>query len=343
MKQYPSFLSRGLWVFLGIRDGTGIGKGIVEALVDSGEFQGILITYNSNREAAESFVQQLQQKDHPNSPPLSLQIELVGGDLSLAQTRDAIFHCFDTHFAHADLCLMVHNAGQYAGITSENAHGIEAPAGGGKKFGDGSLLAELAADGTKTKDHPQQQQDQVQWDYFDFYHQLYAKAYIDLCERSLVRMKQAHARYQEENDTTASTGDDKEKKNNKYRGCIIGISSPGCNHNFKMTAGYDMPGSGKCVMEFANRYYALRAAPFNINVNVIIPGVTLSDAWGKIAESNGSTKESLLQRMKGMVPMEQVAEGRDMGDVVTFLAAQSGGGRFMTGLSLRVDGGLHLT
>jgi NAD(P)-dependent dehydrogenase (short-subunit alcohol dehydrogenase family) len=41
------------------------------------------------------------------------------------------------------------------------------------------------------------------------------------------------------------------------------------------------------------------------------------------------------------VPAKEVIEATDIGDTVKFLAGP-GGGRFMTGLSLRVDGGLHL-
>lgn len=283
---------------------SGIGKGIVEALAESGNFQGILLTYNSNRAAAEEFCAELKSS-HPN-----LQVEAVGRDLTLAESRDGIFQCFDEKFADSDLCLMVHNAGQYVGITSENAQGLAAAEGSGKHFGDGSLLRE---DGT------------VDWDYLGFYRKLYAETYIDLCERSLVRMKEAHAR-------GSST----------YRGCLIGISSPGCNQNYPISRGYDMPGSGKCVMEFANRYYALRAAPFRINVNVIIPGFTVSDAWGKIAEKRGSDRDTLLDSMKANIPMGEVTPAKELGDVVRFLAAPTGGGRFMTGLSLRVDGGLHL-
>ena len=39
--------------------------------------------------------------------------------------------------------------------------------------------------------------------------------------------------------------------------------------------------------------------------------------------------------------MEEVIEATDIGDTVQFLAG-FGVGRFMTGLSLRVDAGLHL-
>jgi NAD(P)-dependent dehydrogenase (short-subunit alcohol dehydrogenase family) len=298
----------------------GIGRGIVEALIESGEFQGLLITYNTNREAAEAFCHELATS-HPE-----VQIESVGGDLSLPSSRDEIFHCFDSKFQGQDLCLMVHNAGQYVGITSENTHGLDAPEGSGRKFGDGSLLNE--EDGT------------LNVEYMRFYHKLYSEAYIDLCERSLVRMKLSYQKQQQQEQQALEQDAD---NSSRYQGCLIGISSPGCNHNFKISAGYDMPGSGKCVMEYANRYLALRAAPYNINSNVIIPGFTRSDAWGKIAEQRGSDRDSLLAQMKGMVPMQQIVEAKELGSVVAFLSSTKGGGRFLTGLSLRVDGGLHLT
>ena len=299
----------------------GIGRGIVEALVESGEYQGLLITYNTNRAAAEVFCHELANS-HPE-----VHIELVGGDLSLPTSRDEIFQCFDTKFQGQDLCLMVHNAGQYVGVTSDNNHGLEAPEGSGRKFGDGSLLNE--EDGT------------LNVEYMRFYHKLYSEAYIDLCERSLVRMK--HSYQEQQRQQQSSSEQDPDSQYNNYRGCLIGISSPGCNHNFKISAGYDMPGSGKCVMEYANRYLALRAAPYNINSNVIIPGFTRSDAWGKIAEQRGSDRDSLLDQMKGMIPMQQIVEAKELGSVVAFLSSTKGGGRFLTGLSLRVDGGLHLT
>lgn len=285
----------------------GIGKGIVQALIESGEYQGIIINYNTNQEAAQAFQNEL----HGSHP--AVQVEIVGGDLTQSSSRDSIFECLDAKFGEdaSELCLMVHNAGQYAGVTSDNTHGLEAPKGPGQKFGDGTMI-----DGDTGK---------VNMEYVHFYHKLYAEAYIDLCERSLARMKKAHAKHPE-----------------TYRGCLIGISSPGCNHNHRLSPGYDMPGSGKCVMEFANRYLALRAAPFNINANVIIPGFTRSDAWGKIAEKRGSDRDTILEQMKSVVPMGQIVEARELGSVIAFLSSMTGGGRFMTGLSLRVDGGTHL-
>ena len=73
----------------------GIGRGITEALADSGQYKGFLLTYNTNKQAAESFVSELKER-HANNE--SLNVKLVGGDISLQKTRDAVFSCLDQEF-----------------------------------------------------------------------------------------------------------------------------------------------------------------------------------------------------------------------------------------------------
>mmetsp|Transcript_3024 Transcript_3024/g.6567 ORF Transcript_3024/g.6567 Transcript_3024/m.6567 type:complete len:297 (+) Transcript_3024:76-966(+) len=283
----------------------GIGRGITKVLIETGEYGGLILTYNTNKDAAEAYRSEIEGSNS------NVKLCIVGGDLSVSDSRDAIFKCFDEEFGDADLCTVVHNAGQYVGVTSDNAHGITST-DATKKFGDGSLLKEDGA---------------VDFEFMHFYQKLYGEAFVDICERSLKRMKDAHSRCQEAGE--------------KYRGSIVGISSPGVNSAFKMVPGYDMPGSGKCLMEFSIRHYAHSAAKYGINCNVIIPGVTRSDAWETIAEKRGLTQDQLHGNFMGMIPMKEVADGEDIGDVVAFLSG-SAGGRFMTGLCLRVDGGLHL-
>jgi len=244
-------------------------------------------------------------------------VEIIGGDICLPSTRDAIFKCVDNDFGdECELAVLVHNAGQYLGVTSENAHGLGAKS---LCFGDGSLVRDGdddgGDDGAGTTD----------LENMHYYQRLYGDAFVDLCERSIVRMKRARARRE------------------GYRGSLIGISSPGCNFNQRPSPGYDMPGSGKCVMEYAMRLFALRTADIGINCNVLIPGVTISDAWMKISEKVGKTREEFMGSMvMKSVPMKCVLEPKDIGDVVKFLCSPEGGGRFVTGVSLSVDGGLHL-
>lgn len=276
----------------------GIGKGIVQALLETKEYDGYLIVYNTNKEAAEVFAKEI----------VEAKVVIVGGDLTEVATRDRIFDVFDEEFQDAELCAVVHNAGQYVGVTSSNSNDLEQ---GKFRFGDGSLL-----DSESGKPN---------FDFLHYYQKLYSEAWIDLCERSLVRMKGCKA-----------------ADPDNYRGSIVGISSPGCNTHFKMTPGYDMPGSGKCVMEFSVRQYALAAAPYSINCNVVIPGFTRSDAWSKLAEQRGAERDAMMEMfVKKAVPAGEVIEAKELGDVVAFLAGPKGG-RFITGMSIRVDGGLHL-
>ena len=147
-----------------------------------------------------------------------------------------------------------------------------------------------------------------------YYQRMYGDAYVDLCERGLARM-------------TAG-------------GSLVGISSPGCTTQYNANAGYDMPGSGKCVMEYAMRLFALRCAGKDVNCNVVVPGVTTTDAWGRLAATRGTTKDELVAAISGRLsPMGSVTP-RQVGDGVAFLCSPAG--RIVTGVSLPVDGGVHL-
>uniref|UniRef100_A0A7S4MU31 3-oxoacyl-[acyl-carrier-protein] reductase n=1 Tax=Odontella aurita TaxID=265563 RepID=A0A7S4MU31_9STRA len=296
----------------------GIGRGISEALAATGEYSGFLLTYNTDKNTAESFAATLRSGNVGNG----LRVEIVGGDLSLKETRDAVFSKFDKSFhAHEgfELSAVVHNAGQYIGITSDNTEGFFAPPGQ-LLFGDGSLLA-ASADGSPDLST------------MKYYQRLYGDAYIDLCERGLDRMQRATERRR-------TLGNDIFPP---FRGSLIGISGQGCNFNQRVSTSYDMPGSGKCVMEYAMRIFALRTAALGVNCNVIIPGVTRTDAWSRLEEKRGMPIGKLREMVVGgTVPMGEDIDPREIGDTVAFLCSATGGGRFITGVSLPVDGGLHL-
>lgn len=268
----------------------GIGSGIAAALADAG--YDLLLTFNSNEHAAKEFADELGgcQKVH-----------CVGGDISLSETRDKIFASLDSNFPGQPLEVMAHNAGQYVGITSENTDGLtgENPL----TFGDGSLLNE---DGS------------TNFDTMHYYQRMYGEAYVDLCERSLVRMKD-------------------------NGGSLLGISSPGVNAAYYgPDPSYSMPGYGKCLMEYSMRIYALKGATQNVNTNIIVPGITRTEAWNKLAKSRGLDDET--EMMKGMVdrivPMKTSLTPRDIGNAAAFLCSDAG--RFITGTVMPVDGGIHL-
>jgi hypothetical protein len=109
---------------------------------ESGDFQGFLLTYNSKEEAAEAFQRELLLSKEGNNVNANLKkVHVVGGDLTLPETRDRYtFNCFDNEFdaTNDELVLLVHNAGQYevryVEATSDDAERLKSASG--KNFGN---------------------------------------------------------------------------------------------------------------------------------------------------------------------------------------------------------------
>ena len=268
----------------------GIGRGISEALAEH-DFD-LLVSYNSDEAAAEQAAGELKTK-------YNCAVACVGGDVSLPETRAKIWETYDKVYGGDThrLGAVVHNAGQYVGVTSTNAAGIKAT-GPPPGFGDGSLIKEGAVDFTQ----------------MHYYQRMYGDAFVDLCEQGLARFTDG--------------------------GSLVGISSPGCTLQYKANLGYDMPGSGKCVMEYTMRLFAVRAATKNVNVNVVIPGVTVTDAWGKLGAMRGQSKEEIVEGVSGRLAPMGPMQPKQVGDGVAFLCSPAG--RAVTGVSLPVDNGVHL-
>lgn len=300
----------------------GIGKGISERLASTGDYAGLLLTYNTDQKSALAVKNEYLQKY-----PALERIEIVGGDLSRETTRDDLFRTLDSAFLDDDTCCwalvtVVHNAGQYVGVTAENSEGIKA---GQLQFGDGSLLQSDDQVGKK-----------VNLDTMRYYQRLYGDAWVDICERSLERMRRS----------ADGSG--------RFRGSLIGLSAPGCNLMMRPGGDYSMPGSGKSLMEYSMRIFALNAAPMGVNCNVIVPGITKSEAWERLVrhgndsggkQEGGEKKKSWksgLEDYAQRVPMKEVIDPKDIGDAVVFLSSRTGGGRFVTGQALVVDGGFTM-
>merc|ERR1740139_1578340 len=141
-----------------------------------------------------------------------------------------------------------------------------------------------------------------------YYQRMYGDAYVDLCERGLDRI-------------VGTDADDP-------GGSLIGISSPGCTTQYNP------------IMEYTMRLFALRCAGKNINCNVVVPGVTNTDAWGKLAASRGMDKDEMVAGISGRISPMGSMSPKQLGDAVAFLCSPQG--RIITGVSLPVDGGVHL-
>ena len=94
-------------------------------------------------------------------------------------------------------------------------------------------------------------------------------------------------------------------------------------------------------MEYAMRLFAARAGHRGVNVNVVIPGITASDAWSRLSAARGLEGTVLTSQMTSrLCPMNITMSTRDVGEVVAFLSSNKG--RYITGVSLPADGGVHL-
>ena len=95
-------------------------------------------------------------------------------------------------------------------------------------------------------------------------------------------------------------------------------------------------------MEYSMRIYAVKAAEQGITVNIIVPGVTKTKLWNRVAKSRGMEDEQewMESLVEGMVPLKKMTTTRDIGNTVKFLCSDSG--KFLTGTVVPMDGGLHL-
>jgi len=78
-----------------------------------------------------------------------------------------------------------------------------------------------------------------------------------------------------------------------------------------------------------------------VNCNVVVPGVTETGAWSKLAETRGVDRDQMVNGIASRIcPMGVTMTPRQLGDVVSFLCSPPG--HFITGVSLPADGGVHL-
>ena len=84
-------------------------------------------------------------------------------------------------------------------------------------------------------------------------------------------------------------------------------------------------------------------APFNITVNSVCPGYTLTDRVrslaGAIAEKEGTTPEAVIGRWEASIPMKRLGTPEEFAALVAFLASDRSG--YITGAAIQIDGGWY--
>ncbi len=84
-------------------------------------------------------------------------------------------------------------------------------------------------------------------------------------------------------------------------------------------------------------------APYNITVNNVCPGYTLTDRVRNlakaIAEKEGTTPEEVIKRWESQIPMGRLGTPQEFAALVAFLASERAG--YITGASIHIDGGYY--
>ena len=84
-------------------------------------------------------------------------------------------------------------------------------------------------------------------------------------------------------------------------------------------------------------------APFNITVNSVCPGYTLTDRVRNLArataEKEGTTPEAVVARWEAAVPMKRLGTPEEFAALVAFLASERSG--YITGAAIQIDGGWY--
>lgn len=112
----------------------------------------------------------------------------------------------------------------------------------------------------------------------------------------------------------------------KIKGSIVNITSSRGERAYPGDAIY---GGMKAALERATQSIALDLSPYGIRVNCVAPGCTM------IKDEN-----DFYRKLAPKIPLERIGSIEDIGNAVAWLA--SGEASYVTGVTLRVDGGLIL-
>lgn len=105
-------------------------------------------------------------------------------------------------------------------------------------------------------------------------------------------------------------------------------------HAFKLNVGYLGVGITNGAVDFLTRWLAVELAP--IRVNAISPGVIDTGAWDSLGDEG---KRDYFAHISSQNPVRRIGTTRDIAEAALFAMTNT----FMTGVTLRVDGGESLT
>jgi 3-oxoacyl-[acyl-carrier protein] reductase len=84
-------------------------------------------------------------------------------------------------------------------------------------------------------------------------------------------------------------------------------------------------------------------APFNVTVNSVCPGYTMTDRVRNlakvVAEREKTTPDAIVKRWESTIPMGRLGTVEEFAALVTFLASERSG--YITGAAIQIDGGWY--
>jgi NAD(P)-dependent dehydrogenase (short-subunit alcohol dehydrogenase family) len=121
------------------------------------------------------------------------------------------------------------------------------------------------------------------------------------------------------------------------RGAIVNVSSVNGRRVFPGLAVYNV---SKGALDHLTRCAAIELAPSGVRVNAVNPGVTVTSLHrrGGMGEEQYS---AFLTRAKETHPLGRPGQPNEVADLIVFLASERAA--FITGETIAVDGGRHLT
>jgi NAD(P)-dependent dehydrogenase (short-subunit alcohol dehydrogenase family) len=121
------------------------------------------------------------------------------------------------------------------------------------------------------------------------------------------------------------------------RGAIVNVSSVNGRRVFPGLAAYNV---SKAAIDHLTRCAAIELAASGVRVNAVNPGVTVTNLHrrGGMGEEQYA---AFLTRSKETHPLGRPGQAEEVADLIVFLASERAS--FITGETIAVDGGRHLT
>lgn len=121
------------------------------------------------------------------------------------------------------------------------------------------------------------------------------------------------------------------------RGNVVNVSSVTGLRAFPGVLAYCV---SKAALDQLTRCAALELAPAGVRVNAVNPGVVVSNLHRR-GGMQEDAYDKFLEHSKTTHPLGRVGEPRDIAEAVLYLASDAAG--WVTGVTLSLDGGRHLT